>query len=54
MFGRPLYRKEALDRLASPEELDCLFTVVRLPRWLVLVGVAALGVAALAFGVVGR
>jgi hypothetical protein len=41
MIDRPMFRKNALDRLASPEELDSPFTVVRLPGWVL---VACLGV----------
>jgi hypothetical protein len=50
MFDRPLFRKEALDRLQSPEELDCPFTVVRPPRWVLLVGLGLLCLAVLAAG----
>jgi hypothetical protein len=50
MFDRPIYRKEALDRLASPEELDCLFIVVRLPRRGLLMAAGLLCLAAVALG----
>jgi hypothetical protein len=50
MFGRSLFRKEALDRLASPEELDGLFTVVRLRRCVLLTGAGLFGLVALMWG----
>jgi hypothetical protein len=54
MSSRPIYRKEALDRLSSPEELDCLFTVVRLPGWALLASAGLLCLGALAWGTFGR
>jgi multidrug efflux pump subunit AcrA (membrane-fusion protein) len=35
---RPLYRKAALDKLSSPEELDRLMQITRPGAWLVLAG----------------
>lgn len=49
-----LYRKAALDRLASPEKLHTLMRVTDANTWLALVAASLLLGAALAWGVLGR
>lgn len=51
--GAQLFRKSALDRLASPEQLDQLVTVTGPRSWLALAAAALLVLAALAWGVLG-
>jgi multidrug efflux pump subunit AcrA (membrane-fusion protein) len=50
---RPLYRKEALERLASPEQLDQLMQLTRPRSWLALGGLGLLLVMVLAWGFFG-
>jgi hypothetical protein len=50
---RPLFRKAALDRLASPDQLDQLMQVTSPRGWLALTGFALLLVAALVWSLVG-
>ncbi|MBN2305617.1 MAG: HlyD family efflux transporter periplasmic adaptor subunit [Anaerolineae bacterium] len=50
---RPVYRKTALDKLASPDELDRLMQITRPGSWLLLAGVSVvLGVVVL-WGIFG-
>jgi HlyD family secretion protein len=49
-----LFRKEALERIASPERLDQLVQVVSPQRWLSLIALGSLVVAGAAWSVVGR
>src|SRR5438132_892393 len=49
-----IFRKEALDRLSSPERLDELVEVVDPHSWMTLVAAAALIAVALVWSVVGR
>ena len=51
---RPLYRKQALDKLASPEELDRLMQITRPGSWLVLAGFGGVLLMALLWSVFGR
>lgn len=51
--GRQIFRSVALERLSSPEQLDQLMRVTTPKGWLLLVGVAALLVTALVWGVLG-
>jgi hypothetical protein len=56
MFERRegLFRKEALDRLSSPERLDRLVPLVTAADWLLFVAVAAVVAGVLLWAVVGR
>ncbi len=54
MSGQNLFRKEALDQLASPERLDQLIQVTSPKAWLALAGLAALMLVFVGWGVVGR
>jgi HlyD family secretion protein len=54
MFQRQIFRKESLQRLSNPEELDRLFVVVGWPSWLLLGTVGGLCVLAVVWGVCGR
>jgi len=49
-----LFRQRALDRLATPDELDDLLQVVHLKAWIPLVTLAGLCVAALVWSIAGR
>lgn len=53
-MSRPLFRREALERLNSPDRLDSLLTVTTPRGWLALGAAAMLLVAALAWSVFGR
>src|SRR5918912_1009761 len=48
-----IFREQALERLSSPEQLDQVMQVTPLRGWLALVALAAVVVAAVAWGVVG-
>jgi biotin carboxyl carrier protein len=48
-----LFRKAALDRLSSPEQLDTLMRVTNAKAWLALVGCGLIIVTALVWGVLG-
>lgn len=48
-----IFRKAALDRLSSPEQLDQLMQLTRPRAWAALLGLVALLVAAAAWGVLG-
>lgn len=52
-MSRRIYRKVALDRLASPEQLDQLLVVTNVRVWLVLVGVFVILAMLVAWGFVG-
>ena len=52
-MSRRIYRKVALDRLASPEQLDQLLVVTNVRVWLVLVGVFVILSMLVAWGFVG-
>lgn len=56
MFERkgPIFRKEALERLSSPERLDELIEVVDPHSWIALVTLASLIAVALLWSIVGR
>lgn len=49
-----LFRKEALDRVASPERLDQLVQVANPRRWLSLAALGSLVIAGLGWSIVGR
>ncbi|WP_404790467.1 NHLP bacteriocin system secretion protein [Altericista sp. CCNU0014] len=49
-----LFRKEALERLSSPEQLDQLMQIVKPRSWLMLASLGGLTVAALVWSVWGR
>ena len=51
---REIFRKEAVERLSSPERLDQLMTVVRPRDWLVLVTFALLAALAVCWSIWGR
>jgi len=52
-MGKQIFRKAALDRLSSPEELDTLTQVTRPTGWLALLAVALILAAALVWGFLG-
>lgn len=54
MEKRPLFRKVALDRLSSPEQLDQLTQVTSSRGWISLAAVSIVLVTAIAWSVVGR
>jgi biotin carboxyl carrier protein len=49
----PVYRRIALDRLSSPEQLDQLMQVTRLRSWLALAGIGILLATTLAWSIFG-
>jgi hypothetical protein len=51
---RRIFRKSALDRLASPEQLDQLIQITDLRGWLALVALSVLVAVALIWGVAGE
>ncbi|MGH7044520.1 MAG: hypothetical protein ACREFY_20640, partial [Acetobacteraceae bacterium] len=51
---RRLFRQAALDRLASPEQLDSLVTIADAPGWIAAAGLSLVVAAALAWGIFGR
>ncbi len=53
-FRPPIYRKEALAKVSSPEELDRLMQITSVRAWLILGGVACVLSIALLWGVFGR
>jgi hypothetical protein len=52
-MAKQVFRQSALDKLATPEELDSMIQVTRLRGWLALVGLASLVVLALLWGIFG-
>lgn len=54
MAENKLFRKAALDRLSSPEQLHTLMRVTNAKGWLALVGCALVIATAVAWGVLGR
>jgi HlyD family secretion protein len=52
-MARQIYRKKALDRLASPEQLDQLLTIVSPMGWLALLALVALVIWAIVWGFTG-
>jgi HlyD family secretion protein len=54
MEQKPLFRKVALDRLSSPEQLDQLTRVTSSRGWIALAAVAAVLVTGIGWSVVGR
>jgi multidrug efflux pump subunit AcrA (membrane-fusion protein) len=51
---REVFRKEALERLSSPEQLDLLMPVTSSRAWFALAGIGLLLVMGLAWGIFGR
>jgi HlyD family secretion protein len=51
--NNPLFRKAALDRLSSPEQLDMLVQVTRTPAWMALATLGALLLTAVVWGIFG-
>lgn len=49
-----LFRKEALERAATPEQLDQVIQVVNLNKWLPLVAICSLMTAGIAWSIFGR
>jgi len=54
MANNSLFRKVALDRLASPEQLDVLLKVTDSRGWLALAGLGTILTTAIMWGVLGR
>ncbi len=50
---KPIFRKAALERLSSPEQLDQLMQVTTPKGWLALIALAGLLVTAVILGFVG-
>jgi hypothetical protein len=53
-MAREIFRKQALERLSSPEQLDQLMRLTSPRGWLVLAGAGVLLLAALGWGLFGR
>lgn len=53
-FGPPIYRKKALEKLASPEELDRLMQITTPRSWLALLALASLLLIAILWGFFGK
>jgi hypothetical protein len=53
MSSRPIFRKEALDRLSSPEQLDQLMQVTSPRAWIALAAVGVVVLMALLWGIFG-
>lgn len=53
MNDKPIFRKVALDRLSSPEQLDQLITVTSPKGWVALATMAAIIAAVIAWGIFG-
>ncbi|MEO7236090.1 MAG: DUF2118 domain-containing protein, partial [Lapillicoccus sp.] len=51
---RTLFRREAMERLGSPEQLDTLMRVVDPRRWVALVAIGVILAGAVVWGLVGR
>ena len=49
-----LFRKAALERLSSPEQLDQLMQITNSKGWVALIALAAILVAALLWAIFGR
>ncbi|MDB6036611.1 MAG: rane-fusion protein [Verrucomicrobiales bacterium] len=54
MSDRPIFRKAALDRLTSPEQLDDIMRVTPPSAWMALVAVSVLILAAIVWSIFGR
>ncbi len=54
MEQKQIFRKVALDRLSSPEQLDRLMTITSPAGWISLLSVAVVLVLALAWGILGQ
>jgi HlyD family secretion protein len=54
MSSSPIFRKVAMDRLSSPEQLDQLTQVTNPRGWLALAGFGAIILVAIGWGVLGR
>ncbi|WPL16488.1 multidrug efflux system protein EmrA [Thiorhodovibrio winogradskyi] len=52
-MGQEIFRKSALERLSSPEQLDRLVTVVSPKNWLALLTITLLLAAVVAWGILG-
>jgi multidrug resistance efflux pump len=53
-FRPPIYRKEALAKVSSPEELDRLMQITSVRAWLILAGIGCVLAIALLWGVFGK
>lgn len=49
-----IFRKSALERIASPEQLDALLQITTPQNWLALIGLMGLLLAGLVWGILGR
>ena len=54
MAGSEIYRRDSLERLRAPEELDHLLIVVNRKAWFILLVISGLCLAAVAWAVFGR
>ncbi|EIC21462.1 NHLP bacteriocin system secretion protein [Thiorhodovibrio frisius] len=52
-MGQEIFRKSALERLSSPEQLDRLVTVVSPKNWVALIAIAVLLAAVVVWGILG-
>ena len=53
MSSQPIFRRKALEKLASPERLDELLSITTPQGWLILLALGVLLAAALAWAIVG-
>jgi multidrug efflux pump subunit AcrA (membrane-fusion protein) len=53
-MAQPMFRKTALDRLSSPDQLDQLLRVTTLNGWIVLGAIGTLLIVVIVWGVAGR
>ena len=53
-MSKQIFRKEALERMSSPEQLDALMPVTSPRGWIALAGLSALLVLALVWGFLGK
>ena len=49
-----IFRKTALDRISSPEQLDTLIQITKPQNWLTLIGLLVLVLAGVTWGILGR
>lgn len=49
-----IYRKKAIDRLASPEQLDKMIPITKPTTWLVMIGLGIIAVSVIAWAICGE
>src|SRR5215210_6284680 len=53
-MSKQIFRQESIERLSSPEELDRLFTLVRIKAWIPLLTIGVLCAGVVAWAIFGR